>query len=559
MDPKLSKSFKKVLGLIKVLRKCNGKTVLGEGALISARAAGILAAAGLTILAGGLFLGMYLLEPAAASFITAGGLAQTLMMILLILSFVLAVKDIVTVLYTSDDLELLVPLPFSASQIVLAKLAVASRFPVILSLILMGPACLGYGIRAGAGAPYIIGALLASLMIPVTGIAAAALLVVVVFRVFGVLRSRDVTVALGGIFTFGLTVAYMIVSNSLQRNGAGEESLSALTNLSAAFPNISFLIRFMTEGSVTALLIGLAVPLVTGLLATLAVKAFYFDTALNMLSTRARRRNVSADMIRGGRKSSALKALTACESRSARRNPSYLIYGFVMSFLWPVLFALPFLFDNGTVPVEAFPVGTAPAVVLLTVFAVMASCFACGFNILPGTAFTREGSTFSAIKALPVDMRDYVRSKRDHCLKVCSLGSVLYVVILGAVLAATGALPPESVIAIPAAAFLCFLLNVILIDLMILRNSKAPRFDWDSETEFSRKLGLVNGLMVFTGVLMFTAAFIAVAMAPVLAAPGMGIIIPAAAAGFTLCVLFIAWRFDRHAVETAAKNLERFE
>ena len=93
MDPKLSKSFKKVLGLIKVLRKCNGKTVLGEGALISARAAGILAAAGLTILAGGLFLGMYLLEPAAASFITAGGLAQTLMMILLILSFVLAVKD----------------------------------------------------------------------------------------------------------------------------------------------------------------------------------------------------------------------------------------------------------------------------------------------------------------------------------------------------------------------------------------------------------------------------------------------------------------------------------
>ena len=154
MDPKLSKSFKKVLGLIKVLRKCNGKTVLGEGTLISARAAGILAAAGLTILAGGLFLGMYLLEPAAASFITAGGLAKMLMMILLILSFVLAVKDIVTVLYTSDGLELLVPLPFSASQIVLAKLAVASRFPVILSLILMGP-CEAVGLLApecrGAG------------------------------------------------------------------------------------------------------------------------------------------------------------------------------------------------------------------------------------------------------------------------------------------------------------------------------------------------------------------------------------------------------------------------
>lgn len=559
MVQSLSKSFNKVRQLIRVLRKCNGKAVLGEGALISPRAAGILAAAGLTVLAGGLFLGTYLLEPALAPFITAAGLAQTLMMILLILSFVLAVKDIVTVLYTSDDLEILVPLPYSASQIVLAKLAVASRFPVILSLLLTYPVCLGLGIRAGAGAPYIIGVLLSGLLIPVTGIAAAALLVVVVFRVFGVLRSRDVTVALGGIFTFGLTIAYMFVSNSLQRNGAGEESLSALTNLSAAFPNISSMIAFMAEGSVTGLVIALAVPLATVLLAALAVRAFYFDTALNMQSTRARHRDVSADMIRGGKKNSALKALTAYESRSARRNPSYLIYGFVMSFFWPVIFALPFLFDNSAVPADAFPVGTAPAVLFLTAFAVMASCFACGFNVLPGTAFTREGGTFSAVKALPVDMRDYVRSKRDHCLKVCSLGSVSYVVILGAVLTAAGAIPVESVIAIPAAAFLCFLLNAVLVDLMILRNSGKPRFDWDSETEFSRKLGLVNGVMIFAGVLMFAAAFIAVALAPAMAAPGMGIIIPAAAAVFTLCVMFFAWRFDRYAVDTAAKNLERFE
>ena len=181
-----SKSLSKIRKLITVLRKCNGKSVVGDkNALISPRTARILMYTGLLILAVAIFWGAYLFQPEAALFIEVKSLAQVLMLVLLIVSFVLTVKDVVTVLYTADDLELLLPMPFSASQIVMAKLCVASVTPMILGLFFLNPVCLGFGIRAGAGVRYCIGTVLSSVVIPVTGIAAATLLVVIAFRIFG--------------------------------------------------------------------------------------------------------------------------------------------------------------------------------------------------------------------------------------------------------------------------------------------------------------------------------------------------------------------------------------
>ena len=237
MNKKPTGGFSKARKLITVLRKCNGKAVVGDSsALISPRAARILTYCGLLVLMGALFAGAYFVQPAIGDFIGVRSLTQMLMLVLLIMSFVLSVKDIVTVLYTTDDLGLLLPMPFSAGQIVLAKLAVVSVFPMAASFVLLNSVCLGYGLRAGASAPFIAGILLSSVLIPVTGIAAAVLLIVVLFRVFGFIRNRDITVAVGGICTFALTLAYAYLSRQ-QGAGGGRRAFLRLAGASQHFPD----------------------------------------------------------------------------------------------------------------------------------------------------------------------------------------------------------------------------------------------------------------------------------------------------------------------------------
>ena len=555
-------SFSKVRKLVTVLKKCNGKAVVGDsGALISPAAARILMYCGLLAVGIALFLGAYVLEPFVGEFISPKSLAQSVMVALFITTVILAIKDTVTVLYTSDDLALLLPMPFTAGQIVAAKVAVICIFPMGLCFLLLNSICLGYGIRAGAGALFVIGTVLSSILIPVTAIAAAVLLIVIIFRVFGFIRNRDITVAAGGIFAFGLTVAYIFISNSLRGESSGQAAaaLRLLSSVSAAFPNIFFMNRFMFEKSISGLFISLAITAAIVALAVLAVRAFYFDTALSMQTTSVKKKAVSQEALRQTKKNNVLGALTGYEAKSARRNPAYMIYGFVMSLVWPVLLIVPlFMSNNGLFRESTGPLGTEYALLAAVTFAIMASCFSCGFNILPGSAFSREGDTFHAIRALPIDYGDYCRSKRNFCMFICSLGSVLYVIILGIVCIVAGLVSVWSSWTLLAGAGVSFLMNLLLIDLMILRDSAKPRLDWDSEVELSRKLGLVNIIGIVFGVIMLMIFIVCMFIIPSLTDTAFMQAAFILAAAMALIVLAAALAVNHFAMKKAARNIAGF-
>ena len=559
MSNKTASDFSKVRKLTTVLRKCNGKAVLGDNdAVVSPRAAKLLFYCCLAVSAAVLFAAAYYLQPYTAGFMTIRGLAPALMLIMLIMSFTLGIKDAVTVLYAADDLEPLLPMPFTAGQIVMAKLAVVSVFPIAFSVIVLNSVCLGFGIREGAGAAFIIGIVLSSVLIPVAGIAASVLLVVIVFRVFGFIRNRDTTVALGGICTLGFTFLYIILRNSFSRGGSAgaAAAFGVISSVSYAFPNISCMCRFMFEGSFSALLTGLAAPVALILLAVAAVHAFYFKTALSMQNTSSGKKKMTKDMLRGGNKASALKALTGYEAKSSRRTPSYMIYGFAMSFLWPVLFIIPLIMGNDSLfgSVKC-PLDTVTALLSSLTFAGAASCFSCGFNILPGTAFSREGDSFFAIRALPVDPVIYCRSKRNFALRICSLGSILYVVIAGIVCVIAGIIPVKSSWIILAGACISFLLNLIFVDLLLWKDSKKPSLNWDSETTLSRKLGIVNVIIIVLGTLLLVGFMLALTLGGLLSEPDIEKNVMTGCALSVLSVIILALAVNKAAIKAAAKNI----
>ena len=562
MNNSLGARFKKLRKLITVLKKCNGKAVVGSSeALVSPTAAKILIACCLALLVAGLSVGMYFIEPALAKFIDGENLSKALMLALFTMSFILAVKDDVTVLYMADDLEILLPMPFSITQIVVSKIAVASTLPVMISVIGLNSVCLGIGIREGAGALFVIGILLSSIMIPVTGIALATFLVVIFFRIFGFIRNRDLTVALGGIFTFGVSIAYIIVSNTFGQKSSAEvvAYLKFISSVASVFPNISFMTRFMFDGFIAGIFISPAVSAAVILLAVFAVKFFYLSTALSMQNTASNKKTVTSESLQGVRKNNAVKALTLYEAKSTRRNPAYLIYGFIMTFVWPVVFALPFILGNNSLSKVKLPLGSASATLAVIFFALTASCFAGGFNILAGTAFSREGSAFAAIRTLPVDAKEYYKSKRNFSLLICSLGSVLYVVLAGLVCIITKAIPLNCIWTVPAGAVCSFMLNLFIVNLLLLNHSKNPRLNWDSETEFSRKLGVLNVVVIVAGLIALIICLGVLVFSPEIEEADITV-----AARIVFAVIFfivsgVSLLFNGYAVKTGAKNLMNVE
>ena len=102
-------------------------------------------------------------------------------------------------------------------------------------------------------------------------------------------------------------------------------------------------------------------------------------------------------------------------------------------------------------------------------------------------------------------------------------------------------------------------MNLIPVDLMLLRDSGRPRLNWDSETEFSRKLGLVNMIAIVLGLIMFVLFFVSVVAFPLMTFPGFASGALIASGALSLVVLAAAFAVDLAVMKKAAGNLERLE
>ena len=286
-----------------------------------------------------------------------------------------------------------------------------------------------------------------------------------------------------------------------------------------------------------------------------------------MQNTGNRSKAVTKDSLSGKKKSDMLKALTVYERRSTKRNPAYLIYGFAMSFIWPLFVVLPFVFGQSSLFSDlVFPFDTRSALLCALFLGLTASCFACGFSVLPVTAFSREGDSFSMLRSMPIDYRLYFKSKRNFAMLICTLGSVLYVVIAGVVCIALGIITIGNCWVILYGAAASFLLDLIFIDWMLLKNSKRPYFNWDSETEISRKLCWINVvafIIGFVAMLLMIASIVLSTMLSVSEGAAdtgwITTIVVIVSVSVAVILSILAFAFDRFAVKKAEKNLLNLE
>ena len=94
---------------------------------------------------------------------------------------------------------------------------------------------------------------------------------------------------------------------------------------------------------------------------------------------------------------------------------------------------------------------------------------------------------------------------------------------------------------------------------MLLKNSRNPRFNWDSETELSRKLGMVNIIAVVIGVLMIMVFIASIVVVPILDDPQIMKVILIICAAAALIIIVLAFTVNALAVKAASGNLMKLE
>ena len=94
---------------------------------------------------------------------------------------------------------------------------------------------------------------------------------------------------------------------------------------------------------------------------------------------------------------------------------------------------------------------------------------------------------------------------------------------------------------------------------MLLHNSRKPRFNWDSETELARKLGMINIVAIVVGVVMLVFLLFSTVIVPALDNPKIIKITVTIYAAAALIIIVLSYAVNSFCVKAASKNLMKLE
>ena len=341
-----------------------------------------------------------------------------------ILTFLFGVLYTMSVYYHASDVDRLLPLPFLPGQIIFAKFLTTLLYEYLMVLLIGLPALGTYGILSGAGAAYYMLMLVALVLLPVTPLALASILVILLMRFSPAARNKDRFNMVSSIGIMVLTLGFVFLIQKAQSlDGADLAGMLAKTTAEVArvtagvFPGSSMAAGMLADpGSWSALadLAGyLAVAGAAILILTLVARAFYFRGVMGVGASYARRRALTdRERQEATASGSVFWTYVRKDFRILIRTPIFFLNNVLMNVLFPVFFLVPILvtFSAEGTPVPAlleqlraatFGPGAQGAPIALGILSA-ATILICGMNGITASALSREGSGAYFMKYIPM-------------------------------------------------------------------------------------------------------------------------------------------------------------
>ncbi len=345
---------------------------------------------------------------------------------------------VISAFYFSRDIDLLVPLPLTPTQVLLSKFTVILVNEWMTAAPLVLPVLIQFGLLSKAGPRYWIEAALAYLLLPVIPLGIVAILAVVLMRTVNLGRRKDFLIVAGSLILMASAFAGQFALNR-SMNGSFDQSAvvgllaspdGLVQKIGARFPPSVWASRALAFGfrapGPAGLLLYLGASLGLFALILAAARRFFYRGLIGLSERTGPRKALARGALERGIAGGArpARAVFLRELRIMNRTPIFLLNGVLSALLVPVIFVLMSKFDTGTGSDSAQIIGlllsAKPATAILGSALFMTVCAA--INGTASSAFSREGAQFWMSQVIPVAPRVQVRGKLLHALAIASIG-----------------------------------------------------------------------------------------------------------------------------------------
>ena len=370
-----------------------------------------------------------------------------------------------------------------------------------LIVLLFFPFLLGYGISAKMGIFYWINMILACLIFPVVPLVYAAVLTMLVMRLFKNIRNKDFLSYLGFaaslIFAIGINVFSRSIGNFEMQDimNLMESQKGTLRAFRTIFPNLPLMTGSLADASFLKMILYIATTAV--ILAVFFALAWkiYLPAVLGMSETTSEKRILSKEEVtRTVKSKNPVRTYAMIEWKKLYRTPAWFMNCVLMPLIWPVfMLGIAFisiisslgmakttglwtrLVADGTIfRLLKGELPVAVAVLTAAGIAVMMSMFC----VISATAMSRKGSEYIYMKCIPMSYHDQIRAMLVSGILISLLGTLPYALAFNIIAVVFGLHPATLLYTTAITVLFTLFVNYeqLLFDLAF------PKLNWENET-----------------------------------------------------------------------------
>lgn len=432
---------------------------------------------------------------------------------------------VMSVFYFSSDIEKLLPLPITPGQLLAAKFLVTLAYEYLVTLVLLVPAMVTYGILEKSGILYYVYMIIIVVLIPIVPLVMASLIIMLIMRFSPAARNKDRFTLIAGTLAilggFGLSFGMQVILRNSESStfsmilSQSADKIARIT--SSVFPGTYFanyaLIKPEGWVSFGMIIIFMVLSLAAGLLLYLAGNLIYFKGVIGIASSGSRgKRLTGAEIEESAVSGNVFITYMMKDFRVLFRTPIFFINNVLMIFFMPVIMVIPFFLSS---PGDSFQLSQVRILVETTIFTgdmriagfiLMGFSglvtFVCGINGISESAISREGNCAYIMKIIPMSYRSQIRAKISVGIILSTLGAFLILILFTVIL-----IPPVWFVilcacAIPGAVLFPNISGIIF-DLYM------PKIKWDNEQKaVKQNMNILYGILLPTVMIGAMAAVI---------------------------------------------------
>lgn len=426
---------------------------------------------------------------------------------------------VMSVFYFSKDIEKLLPLPITPGQLIAAKFLVTLTYEYIITLIILAPAMVTYGILEKSGILFFVYMTIAIILLPVIPLVMASLIVMLIMRVSPAARNKDRFTLVASILAIFVGIGMNFGIQSIMQNAGssnfadilsqGADKISKIS--SGIFPGTYFINYVLVKPSgwdslgmmiLFVLITVLAVVILYG-----AGNLLYFKGVIGIGSSGSGGKKLSkAQFEESTASGSAFVTYIKKDIMVLLRTPIFFMNNVLMTFLMPVIMLVPLLMNSSSDQFQLSQLRELAKTTLFTGDMKIASfvlvgffafvTFTCGANGVSESAISREGNCAYLMKIIPMSYKNQIWAKISVGLILSVMGALLFLGIITALLTPPFWFVLICLATIPGAVLFPNIIGIVF-DLYM------PKIKWDNEQKaVKQNMNILYGILLVTVVIV---------------------------------------------------------